>query len=500
MPVTLQDLSREPELMEKILLYCERKNIFKCVSISVKINKPLNDDAVFASLRALVLKYPLLFSFPVGEEPNVKYEPLDHILFKDVYVVNETVTQSFKDNDANSEMLTSASFHENHINRAVLWKLVYYKKTGWLTFNSAHCFTDGGSVIAYLKEFVERLNHVGDEKAGDVLFSLENDLPRLTHGISRGLFDRTGYTPDLVTRFAATTLKHVISWWPGIVPTVLEKQRHNSFFVDCPPVPFSKETCFESEFLINESSPLNSTVPMFINFTTETLNKILDACRTHKVKLSSYLTVVYTHTILQLCPGVYDDKFLKVGVAVSFRNLFDTLKSHGSYLSKIEDGDSLNEECFDDGFYSYGVTYFINPHTKFSWDSVQKYHRYLHTTVNSEEWKKEYYVGCKTMEAENYMGGRFDKIGDCCFITNTNLGHVAVIDHGDVDAFQIEDILFAPSAGATMGTHHITVCSTTKSGVNIGFYKGDHRVTDWALFKRTFAKNVLEFSGVSSEV
>ncbi|KAM9934028.1 hypothetical protein OXX80_006363, partial [Metschnikowia pulcherrima] len=96
MSVALQDLTREPELMEKILLYCERNNIFKCISISVKINKPLEDGLVYGSLRALVLKYPLLFSFPVGAEPHVKYEPLEQILFKDVYEVNDEVTKSFK--------------------------------------------------------------------------------------------------------------------------------------------------------------------------------------------------------------------------------------------------------------------------------------------------------------------------------------------------------------------------------------------------------------------
>lgn len=486
MPVTVNDLTRKPVLMEKILLYCERKNIFKCISISVKINKTLNEDLVYGSLRALVLKYPLLFSFPTGEEPNVKYEPLDEIRFKDVYLVNETITELFKDNDKACETLNSHSFYENHLRKSVLWRLIYFKNTGWLTFQSSHCITDGGSIVAYLKEFVEGLNHT-KEKAQDVLFSLEADLPLLEHGISPGLFDRVEYQPDILTRIASTALRLVINWWPGIVPTVLEKQRHNLFFVDCPPVPFSKETCFESEFLIGENSPLNFALPMFISYNTQTLNKILQACRDHQVKLLTYLIVVYAHTVLQLNPGVYDEKFLKVGIAVSFRNLFEKLQSHGTYLG--------NEGRFDDGFYAYGVTYFLEPRLKFNWEAVQKYNKFLHDTVNSEDWKKEYYVGCQTMEAENYMGDRFEKKGDCCFITNTNLGHIEVLDHQN-DLFQIDDILFAPSAGATMGTHHITVCSTTKSGVNIGFSKGDTRVSDWGIFKETYSKNLLEFLGI----
>ncbi|QBM87681.1 Alcohol acetyltransferase [Metschnikowia aff. pulcherrima] len=492
MSVALQDLTREPELMEKILLYCERNNIFKCISISVKINKPLEDGLVYGSLRALVLKYPLLFSFPVGAEPHVKYEPLEQILFKDVYEVNDEVTKLFKDNDAGNELLTSVSFYDAHKNKTVLWKLVYYRHTGWLTFHSSHCITDGGSVIAYLKEFVEGLNHAENVSEKEVLFSLKNDLPILTHGISPSLFEKVSYEPDILTKVASTVLKKVISWWPGIVPNVLEKQRHNLFFVDCPPVPFSAETCFESEHLISAKSPLNATRPMFINFETSTLDQILRVCRENNVKLLSYLIIVYAHTIHQLLPGIYDAKYLKVGIAVSFRNLFENLQSHGPYLG--------NAGRFDDGFYTYGVTYFLEPQLEFSWENVRKYHKFLHDTVVSEDWKKEYYVGCHTMEAQDYMGGRFEKKGDCCFLTTTNLGHIDVLDHEDANLFQIDDVLFAPSAGATMGTHHITVCSTKKGGVNIGFYNGDLRVKDWKVFKQKFASNLLRFLAIDSGV
>ncbi|OBA20585.1 hypothetical protein METBIDRAFT_32562 [Metschnikowia bicuspidata var. bicuspidata NRRL YB-4993] len=64
--------------------------------------------------------------------------------------------------------LTSLSFQDNHAKRIALWKIIYYKNTGWLTFHSSHCFTDGGSVLAYLKDFVEGLNQSQESIAREV--------------------------------------------------------------------------------------------------------------------------------------------------------------------------------------------------------------------------------------------------------------------------------------------------------------------------------------------
>ncbi|GEQ69927.1 hypothetical protein JCM33374_g3603 [Metschnikowia sp. JCM 33374] len=487
MPVTLQDLTREPDFLEKTFRYCEKNKLFRCVSISARINRPLDADVAFGSVRSLVLKYPLLFSRLSGEEPNITYVPLEAIRFEDVFVVRNDAEVCFKAENAQTDLLTDASFHENHVQKKPLWRFVYHKKTGWITFQSAHCFTDGGSVVAYLKDFVEGLNHVAGVTAKDMVFNLQDDLSLLKYGISPGFFDRVNYQTNLATRLVAHAIKSAIWLWPGVVPAVLEKKRVESFFVDRTPEPFSPDSFFESEHIIDEKSSLNLTTPTFLNIDSDSLQAILRQCRAHNVRLQSYILLVYVHTVNSQCPDMYTSKNLKVAVAASFRNRFESLQSHNKYLGG-------GDVRFEDGFYTYAATFFLEPGTEFSWPSVQKYHNFLHQKVNSEEWIRQYYFAHHTMTAENYMDHRLGNEKDTLFISSTNLGHIDVLQYDDPSKFQIEDILFAPMTGALMGTHHVTLSSTAKGGLNIGLSNGDPNVKDWAVFKRELKKNLVLFS------
>lgn len=482
MPVSVQDLSREPEFLEKTLYYCEKKKIFQCVSISAKLNRSPNEDAVYGSLRLLVLKYPLLFSRVEEDGGKVMFVPVDEIRFEEIYLVNDEVKRCFKEDGAETRILTNVSFYNNHLQKKALWKIVYYTKTGWLTFHSAHCFTDGGSVVAYLKDFVEGLNNVAGVKQKGVLFNLEADLPRLSYGISPGFFDRINYNPGLATRLVAYGLKLAIALWPGIIPNVMEKKRFELFFVEKKPQPFLPDRFFESPYIIDEESGINSTTANFIYFDHEQVQRMIHACRANQVKLQSYLLLAYAHTINQLYPELYKQKYWKAGVAASFRNRFECLQSHNSYLG--------NKGRFDDGFYTYAATFLLEPETMFTWDTVRKYHTFLHQKIGSEEWISQYYVA-QSMTAEDYLDHRFGKEKDDLFLSSTNLGHIDLLQYEDPSRFQIEDILFAPSAGALLGTHHMTVSSTVKNGLNIGFTNGDPNIGDWDEFKRALKENLL---------
>ncbi|OBA21967.1 hypothetical protein METBIDRAFT_143490 [Metschnikowia bicuspidata var. bicuspidata NRRL YB-4993] len=483
MAVTIQDLTRDLEFLEQALYYCEKNEMYKSVGISAKLNRPLGEEQAFASLRLLVLKYPLLFSHVVEKGQQIRYEPVEEIRFKDVFTVNRDVDRCFKEEGANTRLLTEQSSLENHHNKHALWKLTYYERTGWITFNSAHCFTDGGSVVAYLKDFVEGLNNVDKPETRDVLFNLSKDLPILEHKISPGFFDRVNYLPNLATRLLFRGLQLAISVWPGIIHSVLEKKRFELFFVDRPPERFLPDTFFESTYIVGKDSGLNFTTPSFINFSPEQLNIMIQACRKNQVKLQTYLLMVYIHTLNELYPDLYMGKNLKTSVAASFRNRFDCLQTHTSYLG--------NEGRFDDGFYTYAASFLLPPGTKFTWGAVRKYHDYLHTTLSSEDWVKQYYLA-QAMPVGVYMDPVVGQEKDDLCLSATNLGHISVLQYDDGSKFQIEDILFAPSAGALLGTHHMTVSSTTKNGLNIGITDGDPNITDWATLKAKFKLNLMD--------
>ncbi|KAF8005263.1 hypothetical protein HF325_000720 [Metschnikowia pulcherrima] len=399
--ITDEALCRGPEFMEKLFLYLERKNIFQSVSILVHINskRQLTTGLVFAALRKLVLKYPLLFLFPTGDEPNITWVPLDKIRFTDVYEVNTDITECFKNENVETKVLNRLSISKRLRLQKPLWKLIYFKHTRWLTFQSAHSFTDGGSVIAYLKEFVESLNDLEEKESVELFFDLKKDRRFLKRGISPSFFSRIKYRPSLLTWLSAVALKAMVTVLPVIVPTFLETSLHNLFFVDRHPVPYSNRSFFESDYLISELSPLNDLKPFFVNIPPMDLKEIVGACRDHGVKLQTYIIIVYVHTVHELYPELYLKKFLKVGVP------------------------TLNV-----------------------------------TTV---------------------------------FLALTNLGHVELLDHGSTGKYQIDDILFAPSSGAVLGTHHMTICSTAKNGLNIGFSDGDRKVIDWSEFRHLFKRNLL---------
>ncbi|QBM90992.1 Alcohol acetyltransferase [Metschnikowia aff. pulcherrima] len=481
MSIRLSDLTREPEFLEKTFHYCEKNKLFRCVSISAKINRPLSNNLAYGALRSLVLKYPLLFSRIAGEEPHVRYEPIREILFADVFSVNTTVDKCLKDKDAETSVLTDMTFYENYRLKKAMWKLVYYEKTGWVTFHSAHSFTDGGSVVAYLKDFVESLNHVTDAEAKSTLFSLDQDLSLLKYPISPGFLERVNYQADFATKLFARGLKLAIWYWPSIVPKVVEKKRFELFFVGRAPEPFSPDLVWQSDHVIGANSPLNFTKAVFINFDTGSLGKMLAACRAHDVKLQSFILLVYAHTINTLYPELYSAKNLKTGVAASLRNRFDSLETHSSYLG--------NKGRFDDGLYTYAATFLLEPGTTFSWEAVKKYHDFIHEKVTSADWIKQYYIANQSLTAESYLDHRLDTEGDTLFLSSTNLGHIDVLLYED-EKYQIEDILFAPCVGALLGMHHVTVLSTAKGGLNLGLTIGDENV-DSPKFKKAFSENLL---------
>ena len=483
--ITDEALCRGPEFMEKLFLYLERKNIFQSVSILVHINskRQLTTGLVFAALRKLVLKYPLLFLFPTGDEPNITWVPLDKIRFTDVYEVNTDITECFKNENVETKVLNRLSISKRLRLQKPLWKLIYFKRTKWLTFQSAHSFTDGGSVIAYLKEFVESLNDLEEDESVELLFDLKKDRHFLDRGISPSFFSRIKYRPSLLTWLSAVALKAMVTVLPVIVPTFLETSLHNLFFVDRHPVPYSNRSFFESDYLLSELSPLNDLKPFFVNIPPMDLKEIVGACRDHGVKLQTYIIIVYVHTVHELYPELYLKKFLKVGVPVSLRNRYRCLESHCSFL-----GDKGH---FDDGFYTFSVKYFLDPFTTFSWQNVRKYHDFLHNTINNPRWVDQFYIANYSLTAESYMDPRLDFKRDDCFLALTNLGHVELLDHGSTGKYQIDDILFAPSSGAVLGTHHMTICSTAKNGLNIGFSDGDRKVIDWSEFRHLFKRNLL---------
>ncbi|GEQ67731.1 hypothetical protein JCM33374_g1396 [Metschnikowia sp. JCM 33374] len=500
--VSKAELTRSPEFIEKMLLYLERKNLFRTVSVSIKIggnNNTLTPARVFLPLRNLLLKYPLLFSFPIGEEPGLQWKPLLEVRLSEVFHVDDSMEVGFKDPDADTAMLTSVSKFESHCRRKPLWHMVYYSKTQWLTFYAAHCFTDGGSILAYLKEFVEALNHeepAGEfpheapggpcnETPGDLLFSLETDLHLLKHGISPVFFDRIDFKPSFGTRVVIRAIKLAMQMFPVLVPGLLEKASKSSFFVDGWPRPFGHRSFYESDHLITEESPSNNVTPAFINLAPGDVDSLVSDCRRHKVKLNTYVVFVYLHTIHEMYPDLYTKEFLKITIVASLRNIYTTLSSHNTYLG--------NDGRFDDGFYSFLANYYFDPNTPYSWDAVKKYHDFLHQTINSAKWINEYYTLGRTMTAETYLDPIVEIRKDDTFLWITNLGHVEVIDHGDSGKFHIEDILFAPSSGAILGTHHVTMCSTTKSGLNIGFSDADPNVKDWAAFGMKLKENLLSF-------
>lgn len=468
MPVTLRDLTRKTGFLEESFYNYEKNNVFRCVSISAKLSCPLNAGLAWGALRLLVLKYPLLI-LCIDDASNVQFEPLQKIFLKDVFLINSLVDTCFKDKEADTGCLTNYSFANRHKQKKPMWKVMYYEKTGWLTFNSSHTFTDGGSVIAYLKDFVESLNHVDDSKIGDILFNLADDLPLLKTGIPRGT------SPDIdIHQFKVTAKKRKIS----------EKQILEQSFVDGMPETFESSQIYKGDYIIDEKSPLNFTKPIFLNLKNDTVKDILHACRVNNVKLQSYIILVYVHTINQLCPGIYTNKYLKTIVAASMRNRSTTYQSHGSYLGKTS--------RFDDGFYSYGASFFLDPGTSFSWEAVRKYHQFLHRKLSAEN-SIQQNPGVKTIKFEELVNiPRFSRKDELFFLC-TNLGHIDMNQYENNTKFQIEDFLFAASAGAVLGTHHMTVVSTGKGGLNIGFTNGDPNIKDWVNFKKAFAENLVSF-------
>ncbi|GEQ69682.1 hypothetical protein JCM33374_g3356 [Metschnikowia sp. JCM 33374] len=367
--------------------------------------------------------------------------------------------------------------------------MVYYSKTRWLTLYTAHCFTDGGSIVAYLKEFVEALNEAdcGDsplDAPGDVLFNLAKDLARLKHGISPVFFDRINFKPTLATRMATQSLKLSLRLFPTLVPTLVDTVSQRSFFVDKWSRPFfRRKRFFESDHIISPDSPLINAAPLFVNIAPLDVESLVVDCRRHQVKLQTFVLFVYLHTIHQVCPDMYTDLFRRITVAVSLRNIYPQLSNHNTYLG--------NTGRFDDGFYTFLVNYYINPHTSCTWDAVRKYHAFLHRTIKGATWINEYYTMAHAMNADHYLDPKINVRKDDCFLMTTNLGLVDVIDHADSGLYHIEDILFSPSAGAMVGTHHLTMCSTAKSGLNVGFSDGDTNIKDWPTFCLKFKENLL---------
>lgn len=471
--------------MERLLFCWEKNSLFTSISMAVRINRPLEDVLVFGALRRLLLKYPLLFSALLGEELDVAFGPLEKIYFKDVYLINEEVTQAFDKSDEFSSVLTSVFAHQNHKKGTPLWKLVYYKNIQWFSFHCSHAISDGGSVISYLKEFVENLNHVTETSVGEILFSLSEDLPFLQKGISPGILEMVNFKPDLYTRLKANSLKFIVQIWPGFVKSVVDRRRHNLFFVDRPPKPYSKQTFFESEYVADKNSPLNFTAPSFINISSKDLKSMLQVCRLHNVKLQTYIIMKYVHTMLELYPQFYAEKDLLIAVAVSFRNIFGGFPSHSTYLG--------NKGQYDDGFYVHVPFYYLPPKSYFSWTTVKLYHDFLHQTVTSKSFVDGYAIACEGMSAEKFMAKKVGVTKDSLFLGNTNLGPIDLIEHNNLKLYQIENVLFVPMPGAFMGTHEMTAISTSKCGLNIGFLKADPNVEDWGVFKKELRLNLLTF-------
>ncbi|KAM9938740.1 hypothetical protein OXX80_001757 [Metschnikowia pulcherrima] len=485
--ISIPDLTREPDFMEKLLLYFERNNIFQSVSVSVKINKNVPIEMFAPTIRKLVLKYPMLFMFPVGNEPKIRWEPLPDIIISDVFEINQDVTDDLLVDTFDTTLLNSFSIVERHRQKKPLWKLVYFERVNWITFHCAHCFTDGGSILAYLKEFVEYLNDVDVSAGKDQVFCIKEDLPLLETGIPAPFFERVKFRPNFRTKVSAAAIKAAIGLFPTLVTALLETRLENSLFVDRLPVPFSPRCFFESESVISETSSLNNATAMFIHLSREELSVVLAACKAHHVKFQTYVILVYVQTVHEIRPELYSQKFLKVGCAVSFRNIHKQLTDHSTYLG--------NKGRFDDGFYTFVAKYFLDPGTTLSWESVKKYNDFLHGTINSAEWINDFYIASHAVLPDHIMDPKMDIKKDDCFLFATNLGHVEVIDHGEAGKFQIDDILFTPSRGVTIGTHHVTMSSTSKVGLHVGFSDGDINITDWNLFRSKFKYNMCRFSG-----
>lgn len=483
--INIAALTRKPEFIENLFIYLERRNLFQCVSISVRVLPlTLTNELAYAALRKLVLKYPLLALFPLGEGLALRWQPLSEIRFSDVFEVDENVDVGFTDPGAKTELLTQMSAVRRHQQKIPLWRFVYYKKTGWLTFQGGHSFTDGASVVAYLKDYVELLNNVDAEEFEDVLYDSQKDMALLECGIPPRFFDHVQFKPDYFTKFLIWALKSGAWFVPTMMSTIFETTAQNLCFVDRPPVPFLARSFFEAPFVISTQSPLNSAIPRFINLTNEEVGKILVDCRVHGVKLLTYVLFVYLQTVHQVCPGTYTQKFLKASVAANLRNRYPIFQSHNKYLGNIGK--------FEDGFYSSIVSYFIEPGTMFSWEVLRKYHDFLHNSMYGTEWFKQYYVASEVLTPESYMGPRVDTKKDDCFLFLTNLGNIDVLEHSPSSKFQIEDILFSPSIGTNLGTHHIALCSTAKSGLRIGFTDGDKNVKDWENFGLKLKENFLQ--------
>ncbi|KAM9905506.1 hypothetical protein OXX79_002118 [Metschnikowia pulcherrima] len=453
--------------------------------MAAQVSRPLNDDVVFGALRRLSLKYPFLHSSLSGAGYNVQFNPLQKIDFRDVYEVNTEVTERFQDSDKSASVLTSVLAHHNHKAGKPLWKLIYYKNINWFSFHCSHTISDGSSVVVYLKEFVENLNHAANSKAGDVLFSLENDMPLIEKDLPPPILEMANYKPGLISKCKAKAFKMASDFWPNFINKV-DERRLNRSFVGCPPEPFSPDKFFQSDYIIDDKSPLNFSSPGFTNIDPKNLKVILNACRKHSVKLQTYLIMVYVHTMLKLYPELYAHKFLNTAVAISFRNVFGGFESHNTYLG--------DKGSFEDGFYVHLPAFCLPPGSYFSWDSCRKYHDALHKTVNSKSLVEGYYMACEGMTAENYMSNKFGLQKDTLFLGNTNLGRVNILDHSGTDKYHIEDILFVPMAGAFMGTHEMTAISTAKKGLNIGFIKVDPNVKDWNKFKEAFSHNLIALS------